>query len=93
MVVKWKFSKFFVLIQHPWNGPFLGGGVGLGSLLPQILFDLAEILNRGILPIRQTHCLENPSKFWISAQMEHTQSYSFGPFWDPIYYWKTKTIS
>ena len=32
-------------------------------LLPQILFDLAEILHRGSLLIRPTKCLKNPSKF------------------------------
>ena len=50
---------------------------GFWALLPQILFNLAEILTRGILPIRQTQCLKNPSKFWILAQMECTQSLQF----------------
>ena len=36
--------KYFCLIQHPWNGPFLGV---FGPLLPQLLFSLAEILTRG----------------------------------------------
>ena len=40
------FTKFFVLIQYPWNGPFLGF---FGHLFPQILFNLAEILTRGSL--------------------------------------------
>ena len=35
--------------------------------------------------------MKNPSKFWVLAQMEHTQS--FGPFWGPIYHWKTKNIA
>ena len=47
-------------------------------LLLQKLFVLVEILTRGSLPIRQTQCLKNPSKFWILAQMERTQSL---PFW------------
>ena len=48
-----------------------------GPLLPQILFDLTEILNRGSLSIRQTQCLKNPSNFWILAQIKHTQSLQF----------------
>ena len=49
------------------------------TLLPQILFNLAEILTTGILPIRQKQCLKNLSKFWILAQMESTQRLQF-PF-------------
>ena len=40
---------------------FWGGGEwgeGFGLLIPQILFDLAEILTRGSFPIRQTQCLK-----------------------------------
>ena len=50
---------------------------GFGPLLPQILFDLADILTRCSLPMRQTHCLKNPSKPWILPQMEHIQSLQF----------------
>ena len=50
---------------------------GFWALLPQILFDLAEILTRGILPIRQIQCLKNPTKFWILTQMECTQNLQF----------------
>ena len=63
----------FLLIQHPWNGLFLGF---FWLLFPQKLFDLAEILTRGS-PIMQTHCLKNPSKFWKLAQMERTKSLRF----------------
>ena len=42
-------------------------------LFPQLLFNLDEILIRGS-PIRQTHCLKNPSKFWNLAQIERTES-------------------
>ena len=35
----------------------------LEALLPQILFDIFEILNRGSLPVREAQCLKNPSKF------------------------------
>ena len=45
------------------EGSGVGGGGILGPLLPKILFDLAEILTRGSLPIRQTQCLKNPSKY------------------------------
>ena len=45
-----------------WGGGVGGGGI-LGPLLPKILFDLAEILTRASLPIRQTQCLKNPSKY------------------------------
>ena len=54
--------------------PLLGG---FGPLLPQILFNLAEILTRNSVSIRKTQCLKNPSKFWILAQMERTQSLHF----------------
>ena len=57
-----------------------GNGEGGGSfepLLPQILFEFAEILNRGSLPVRETQCLKNSSKFWILAQMEYTKSLQF----------------
>ena len=50
---------------------------GLGALLPQIFFNLAEILTRGILLTRQTKCLKNPSKFGILAQIECTQCLQF----------------
>ena len=72
-VVKLKIFKVSWLIQHLWNGPFLGI---FWLLFPQILFDLAEILNR-VSPIRQTHCLKNPSKLWNWAQMESTASLRF----------------
>ena len=36
-----------------------------------------ELLVEGSLPIRQTQPLKNPSKFWILAQMERTQSLQF----------------
>ena len=45
-------------------------------LFPQLLFNLDEILLRGS-PIRQTHCLKNPSKFWNLAQIERTESLWF----------------
>ena len=38
--------KIFGLVQHPWNGPFLGF---FCTLLSQILFNLADILTRGSL--------------------------------------------
>ena len=38
-------------------------GAAFEPLLPQILFDSAEILKRGSLPVRETQCLNNPSKF------------------------------
>ena len=50
---------------------------GFGALLPQIFFNLAEILTRGILLTRQTKCLKNPSKFGILAQIECTQCLQF----------------
>ena len=56
--------------QNSWNGPFLGG---FGPLLPLILFNLAEIFTRGSLPIRQSQCLKNPSKFRILVQIERSQ--------------------
>ena len=42
--MSYKFSKFFVPIQHPWNGPFWGSS---GSLLPQILPGFAKIFTTG----------------------------------------------
>ena len=57
-----------------WKG---GGGEGFEPLLPQALFDFAEVLHRGTLPVRETQGLKNPSKFWILAQVECTQSLQF----------------
>ena len=51
---------------------------GFWILLPQILFDLAEILTRVSLPKRQTQCLKNSSKFWILPPTQWTQSLQFG---------------
>ena len=45
--------------------------------LLQILVDLAEILTRGNLSIREIQRLKNSSRFWILVQMEHTQSLQF----------------
>ena len=39
------------------------GGEGFEPLLPQTLFDFAEVLHRGTLPVRETQGLKNPSKF------------------------------
>ena len=64
-----------------------------GPLFPKILFDLAEILNRGSLPIRQTQWLKNRSKFRIMAEMERIQSLQNSPFWGPIYRQKTTNIA
>ena len=47
------------------------------ALLTQILVDLADILIRGSLPIRQTQCLKNPSKVRILGQMECSQILQF----------------
>ena len=84
----------------PFFGKGGGGGGGFEPLLPQMLFDfaeIAEILNRGslLLPVRKTHCLKHPSKFLILAQMECSFiNYNFGSFcWGPIYHSKTKKIA
>ena len=45
-------------------------------LFPQLLFNSDEVLIRGS-PIRKTHCLKNPSKFWNLAQIERTESLWF----------------
>ena len=50
---------------------------GFWILLPQILFDLAEILTRVSLPKRQTQCLKNSSKFWTLPPTQWTQSLQF----------------
>ena len=88
VVVKGK--KFYVLMQHPWNSLFWGA---FGSFLPQILFNLAEVLTRDSLPIRKTQYLKNLSKFWFLAQMEFTQSLQFWSILGPIYHRKTKNIA
>ena len=64
------------LASIKWPRFFWGEGM-FGPLLPKILFDLSEVLNRDSLPTRQTQCLKNPSKCWILAQMERTQSLRF----------------
>ena len=43
----YKFSKFLVLIQHPWTGPFL---VVFGPWLSQMCSDLAETFTGGSIP-------------------------------------------
>ena len=72
-----EFSKFFVLIQYPWNGTFLRF---FGPLLRQILFDLAKTLTIGILQ-EEKHSvwkiLEN-FEFWLKRNT--AKVYSFGPF-------------
>ena len=50
---------------------------GFWVLLSQILFNFAEILTRGSLPIRQTQCLKKLSKIWILIQMGRTQNLQF----------------
>ena len=57
--------------------PFFRRGEGFEHLLPQIFFGFAETLNRGSLPVKETQCLKNPSKFSILAQIECTQSLQF----------------
>ena len=62
------------------NGSLLGAF--FWPLFFKILFDQAQILTRSS-PIKQTHCLKNPSKFWNLAQMKDSErlwSWSiFGP--------------
>ena len=64
---------FLVLTHHPWNGPLWDFFL---PIFPQLLLDLAKILTIGS-PIRYTHCLKNPSKYWNLAQMERTESLQF----------------
>ena len=74
VVLKLKiFLSFLYWFSVHEMAPFLKCGWAR-ALAPQTFFDLAEILNRDSLPTRQTQCLKNPSKFWILAQIEHTQS-------------------
>ena len=57
-VVKLKIFKAFVIDSASMKlSPFR-----FWALLPKILFNLAEILTRGNLAIRQTEYLKNPSK-------------------------------
>ena len=65
--VKLKIFKVVRIDPAFMKWPLLGV---FGSLLPQIFFNLAEILTRCSVPIRKTQCLKNPSKFWILTQME-----------------------
>ena len=64
VVVKLKIFKVFRIDSASMKWPLLGG---FGPLLPQILFNLAEILTRCSVPIRKTLCLKNPSnfEFWL----------------------------
>ena len=59
------------------RGEGLEGWGWFEPFLPQILFNSAEILNRGSPPVRETQCLKNASKFWILVLMECTQSLQF----------------
>ena len=72
--VKLKIFKFFRIDSTAMEWSLFGW---FWALLPQILFDLAEILNRDSAPIRVTQCLKSSSKFSILAQMECTQSLQF----------------
>ena len=64
VVVKLKIFKVFRIDSAFMQWPFLRV---FGPLLPQILFNLAEILTRCSVPIRKTLCLKNPSnfEFWL----------------------------
>ena len=78
---------------HEWNGSFLGF---FRSLLPQILFDIAENVTRSSLH-QHKHSfwkiLQN-FEFWPkwNGILNQMKVYSFGPFWSPVYYEKTKSI-
>ena len=52
-----------------------GGGRGEGvfePLLPQILFDFAEILNRGSFPVRETQCFKVFQNFEFGSNGMHS---------------------
>ena len=74
VVVKSKIFKVVCIDSASMKWPLLWG---FGHLLHKILFNLTEILNKGSLLIRQMQCLKTPSKFWILAQRERTQSLQF----------------
>ena len=75
VVVKLKLSLFNFLYWSTIHevGPFCQ----LWPLLPQILWDHAEILTSSGLQIIQTQYLKNPSKVWNLNQMERTQILQF----------------
>ena len=56
-------KKFFVLIQHSWNGPFLGFWE---SLLPKFCSILLKFWQK-VVSNKATQCSKNPSKFWLLA--------------------------
>ena len=96
VVVKLKNLKVFRIVSASMKWTLFGG---FGLLFLQTLVDLAEILARDSLLIRQTQGLKNCSKVWILAQIERTQSLQFwsilGPNLPPEnqkYYLKLKFL-
>ena len=85
-----KFSKFFycfvVSIKWPLFGLFW-------ALTPSNIVLSCWKFNHRYSPIRKTQCLKNPSKFWIWLKWNAAEVYSFGPFWGPIYFRKSKNIA
>ena len=66
---------------------------GFWILLPQILFDLAEIWPELVFQKDKHSVWKILRNFEFCRQRNEPKVYSFGPFWDPIYWWKTKNIA
>ena len=73
VVVELKLFNVSCVDSPSWNGPLWDFYL---PIFPQLLLDLAKILTIGS-PIRYTHCLKNPSKYWNLAQMKRTESLQF----------------
>ena len=71
-----KIFKVFWIDSDPWNGPFLGGGVGARGLGPYSPNYSSVLLKfwAGVFSNKTNTVLENPLKCWILAQMECNQS-------------------
>ena len=76
--------KVFLLIPHPWHGPM--------KLLysPKSCSILFEIIRSSTNKTNTASKILQNFEFWLRCNAE---VYSFGSFWGPIYFQKTKNIA
>ena len=77
----YKFSKFFVPIQHPWNAPFWEG---CGPYLPQILPDSVKIFTTVSIQGNKNSALRIFEKLKFLQKREIPRVYTFGPTLAPL---------
>ena len=82
----YKFSKFFVTIQHPWNAPFWGRS---GLYLPQILPDFAKVFTTGSIQGNKNSALGIFENSFFLQKREIPRVYTFGPNLIPFSLWRS----